>query len=954
MILDYKDDIRGPYKDIRWFCPDSTVIPPKEKCEDEGGIQHARYKDDVTQLAEKNHVYFGQILAGSCNEDFWDAKHNNLRIKQYQLEKYLRDIDDGWIMQKGQFYRGALQVQDEEEWGINFLTELLGNYVVLEKQYYLTRQAVRDIPHKSDVFLRDKIWALSKEIADDNSSFIEIRTKIHSQPDAQDLVKVIAYKKENAAKLSEESTTKINDLIQCLEQVYAAPKVSTILPYVNKIDKKLEIRKLLDTYVDEQMSSPPSISKIITTAELIYAIRQEIGKINKSASRLALMDISILLEDMFFHEIYVWKPQDLDDLLEKICFSGMALTGTGFIENWEWEILENNFTTIDLNQPNRKFPDGYYTLRDLISFQESTRKLVSWGSSMPRAVYQDVVELFGAFEPLSYGYFDEQIHNSILLSLGQSLQVLDDIIAREADFSNNVMGIANQNNIRALNSGYAKGKLIVVEDGQTLEEISSDNIYIFNKPPRDLQPVAGIATVQEGNRVSHIQLLARNLGIPNASLTSKNLQDLKSKSGQEVFYAVSEKGKVIMKPSKKMTKREKKLFNTKKRKEKKVTVPTNKLDLTVNEIINMREISASNSGVICGPKAANLGELKQMYPDKVVEGLVIPFGVFRHHLNQKMPDQEISYWHYLTGIFDSAIKLEEEGHSEEDIEIFILDKLSIFRKAFEKIKFTNPFIADLKAQFKEAFGKELGKVPVFIRSDTNMEDLSEFTGAGLNKSVFNVVSFKSILKGIRQVWASPYTERSYRWRQHYLTNPENVFPSILIIPSVDVEYSGVLVTKGITTGDKNDLTIAFSRGAGGAVDGQAAEMWLLDESQYNILLSPAREAKYRRLPISGGTSSNYATYDEPILNAKNVYDLRVLASDVQDRFPTFTKDNSGGPYDVELGFKDDKIWLFQIRPFVENKNAQSSDYLESISPKIKFKKKVSNTTKISGNLLTLR
>jgi hypothetical protein len=37
---------------------------------------------------------------------------------------------------------------------------------------------------------------------------------------------------------------------------------------------------------------------------------------------------------------------------------------------------------------------------------------------------------------------------------------------------------------------------------------------------------------------------------------------------------------------------------------------------------------------------------------------------------------------------------------------------------------------------------------------------------------------------------------------------------------------------------------------------------------------------------------------------------------------------------VELGFENDKLWLFQIRPFVENKTAKSSEYLEAISPKI--------------------
>ena len=53
-----------------------------------------------------------------------------------------------------------------------------------------------------------------------------------------------------------------------------------------------------------------------------------------------------------------------------------------------------------------------------------------------------------------------------------------------------------------------------------------------------------------------------------------------------------------------------------------------------------------------------------------------------------------------------------------------------------------------------------------------------------------------------------------------------------------------------------------------------------------------------------------------------------------------------GAYDVELGFKDNKLWLFQIRPFVENKKALSSGYLESITPIIDKNKVISLSTKI--------
>ncbi|MCB0663534.1 MAG: phosphoenolpyruvate synthase, partial [Saprospiraceae bacterium] len=97
MIVTFKKDIRGPYKDIRWYCEDGTVIPPKEKCPEPGGVQRARYKDEVVDLAESNHVFLGQILSTTSRHAFWDSTENNARAKQYLLEQYLKQIDNGWV-----------------------------------------------------------------------------------------------------------------------------------------------------------------------------------------------------------------------------------------------------------------------------------------------------------------------------------------------------------------------------------------------------------------------------------------------------------------------------------------------------------------------------------------------------------------------------------------------------------------------------------------------------------------------------------------------------------------------------------------------------------------------------------------------------------------------------------------------------------------------------------------
>jgi phosphoenolpyruvate synthase/pyruvate phosphate dikinase len=213
-----------------------------------------------------------------------------------------------------------------------------------------------------------------------------------------------------------------------------------------------------------------------------------------------------------------------------------------------------------------------------------------------------------------------------------------------------------------------------------------------------------------------------------------------------------------------------------------------------------------------------------------------------------------------------------------------------------------------------------------------MEDLKEFTGAGLNLTLFNVVEKDKIIQGIKDVWASPYTERSYKWRQSYLLNPENVYPSILVIPSVDVDYSGVLITKGILNDKEEDMTIAFSRGAGGAVDGQAAESYLLQANGDNVLVSPSREPNYNKLPLSGGIIKTYATFEQPILSSQNLKQVREFSLQVKSQMASGKNTQSKGPHDIELGFKDHKIYLFQIRPFVENKNALRSEYLKSITP----------------------
>jgi hypothetical protein len=931
-INNYKEDLRGPFQIIKWFCDDGSIIGAREDCPEPGGVQHALRKPEVRQLDRTNHIFFGQILTGMSRNSFWDADNNHSQAKQYSLEQYLRAIDDGWILRKAQFYRGAFQIEDEKEWGQEFLMWLVRQDVSLEQDFFLMRQMVKDIPHENDNDLAQRIRAISKYIAEEYPSFEDIRVKIHGQPSAADFRVVTRFEKENLSKLDSNLQSKITELKTNLEIFYQPVDLSALRKGFKYLNEKYSIRQSLENYVDNFENVENGTSRVMATAELLYEIRQEINSVTWQKGRLALMDISLALEGVFFKEIQSWNPQTAAGMLDKICYSGMAATGTGFIENWEWNEL-----VTDLSTPNvEEVPLSY-----LNNSLGRARNMVEWGTNMPHAIYQDVVELYEGFEPKVLGFYDDRIRGSVLLSLGNTVGQFGDFVAKESNFSNQLMDVSNAGNARGLNPGYAMGELVVVSGSPESVEVENSKIYIFNRPPADLKPLAGIATVTEGNMVSHVQLLARNLAIPNAVISGDNLDDLKRYAGQKVFYAVSNRGTVLMKLAVDMTDIEKELFSKKERNTERITVPIDKIDFSQKNVVNMADINSTASGVICGPKAANLGQLKQLFPENVVEGLVIPFGVFRAHLNQNVTVHDFSYWTMLDDIFAEAKRMEDAGKSADEVEDFQLCELDNMRYAISQIKLMPKLVRELKVGFKDVFGNKIGRVPVFLRSDTNMEDLEDFTGAGLNLTKFNVVDEAKIIEGIKEVWASPYKERSFKWRQRYLNNPENVFPSILIIPSVDVDNSGVLITKGITTGSDIDLTIAFSRGAGGAVDGQAAESYLLKGTGEDLLLSPAREALHRRLPVTGGSMFEAATYEEPILNKFNLYDLKIMARDVQKKMKDSPGVTSDGPWDIELGFKDDKIWLFQIRPFVENKRATSSVYLESISPKVEDGKMVS-------------
>ncbi|HET6564538.1 MAG TPA: PEP/pyruvate-binding domain-containing protein, partial [Xanthomonadales bacterium] len=245
------------------------------------------------------------------------------------------------------------------------------------------------------------------------------------------------------------------------------------------------------------------------------------------------------------------------------------------------------------------------------------------------------------------------------------------------------------------------------------------------------------------------------------------------------------------------------------------------------------------------------------------------------------------------------------------------------------------FTQQLQAALRETFGNQ--QPPgVFIRSDTNVEDLPGFTGAGLNLTLPNVVGMENLLQGIAEVWASPFTARAYAWRQSHMTRPEHVYTSILLLESVASDKSGVLVTQDIDTGDGDILSVAVNEGLGGAVDGQAAESLRIPMDGSRVQVLATATAPWRRVPNpEGGLYLLPSSGSDTVLQPGEIQQLVNFARQLPSTFPPIT-DEAGNPApaDVEFGFVDGDLRLFQIRPFLDSKQARGIGYLQQMESRI--------------------
>ncbi|BCR04913.1 hypothetical protein DESUT3_19820 [Desulfuromonas versatilis] len=911
-VSDMKGLPRGPFKRIRWFCSDGTVHPPRPyPCGDRGGgVQHGEWSDQTKRLRAHGWL-IGNVLADIDAKSFTRHPGWENHLKQILLEQFLIDADNGWIFRRARYYRGALQAENEEASGRGILLSLLGQREWARDNFLVLREATRFIPHGRREAPLTEMRQLSTRLAEQDPEFTPLRIKLHVRPDPGDAAAVRSFAAARPAGPPDPGYEKLADLI---DQVYRPRRLDLQTEELARSVKNPDLVRILRRWSVELSPENPPHERFAAAARALGELRHRFLDAGHQSLSLRLLHLSLDLEQLVFE----LANRRLDTLsrdsrrqhLDGLRATADALYGMGLLAGRQREALEESFVRLDTARVNAS---------DYKVELEYLGRTSRWAEGQLHFVFSETLAHLERLDPRFSLYIPDRLRGSPLTAF---VAVLDTLLAE----ANRMVGIRHElfgnpvaAGVSGLNPGLARGPLLFLHPQDPEFRVDPRGIYVIPETVTELSPVGGIISEGGGNRLSHLQMLARNFGIPNVALDGRLLDTLKAHEGAQAVLAVSPAGVVRLELDGPQWEG---LFGDRQGRPAAMIDPDpGRLDLFTRGIIPLEWLRASDAGRIAGPKAANLGELKTLFPDLVPDGLVIPFGSFRELLEQPFPDAQMTAFSWLSQQHRLLRQLPQGPEREAMREAF----LSRLRAWIGSADPGPEFRSGLREALARHFGAE-GSYGVFVRSDTNVEDLPGFSGAGLNLTVPNVVGDENILQAIRQVWASPFTERAYRWRQDVMENPEHVYVSVLLMKSVAAEKSGVLVTLDVASGRRDRFSVAVNEGVGGAVAGQRAEELLIDPQTGSArLLAQAAQPTRNALLPQGGVARIPASGSESLLDAQEIGILAHMGKELPARFPGLV-DAAGkpAPADIEFGFAGGRFVLFQIRPFLENPRARGN------------------------------
>ncbi|MDT8403243.1 PEP/pyruvate-binding domain-containing protein [Sulfuriflexus sp.] len=913
-IKAFKTSPKGPFKRIRWYCKDGSILPPVAgACAGHGGgIQHGEWNEQTRVLRDAG-FYVGNVLAALDINELVASASGHVQLRQVLLERYLMAADDGWIFRGARYYRGALQVEDEVAAARRLLTALARAGQTRQRDFLLLRVAAKLLVHNEADTDIARVRHLSTRLGEQDPGFEKLRNKLHAQPDAADAERIRQYL-QNAPRRFRPDYER---LAAAIDNAYRHELLEARLAAVAQSLSDRPVAGALRRANAVFNQATPSV-RLQTAARLLRLLREETGHLSTSGQWLDLLDASLALEQQVFTAGSELRTQlgamSRRQRLDSLGHLAMAMYGTGELSQRQWQEMRSALEGMAADEV------GLAELRQNLRYLARAPQWVEGGYQFHFSL---AVQRLAVIETKVKHFIPDQLRSGPVLHYSAILDGLLIDADRLAGLAHRIFNTTTGSGVRMLNPGLARGLLRIADTTGAQLPLLEDGIYVLPETTAELPPVAGILTLGEGNALSHVQILARNLGIPNVLIQQHLLPVLQAQANRNIVMAVSPGGRVVL--AEDGPQWQAILGESRPAADDKLVPELSRLDLSFTALLSLDQLRARDAGRLAGPKAANLGELRQHFPENVPAGIVLPFGVFHAFLQQPVSEGQQSAFNWIQNRYRQLRSLSGvELERERDI---FLQQVQAWIMAQEP---GGEFRRQLRAALRQQLGSDTD-FTLFVRSDTNMEDLPGFSGAGLNRTVPNVKGFEELLTAIKQVWASAFTKRAFAWRQQRMLQPEHIYVSVLLMPSVAVEKSGVMVTTDASNNEPGWVTIAVSEGVGGAVQGEAAEELRLHLASGDVQLLAEATAPLRRvLSDSGGVSYVPVSANPQVLSKDNLQRLRELAETLPARYPM--PDAAGEPaaLDIEFGFHDDQLVLFQARPYLANRRARQNRYLHAL------------------------
>ncbi len=934
--------LKGPYTENICICQDGSRVPVRSEegkilaqpCGSKGQVFCSAFRASWAEALARYGLYLGNIF--SADEYSWNTfKDHHQLVRGYILESYFIENYPSHKFAQLRSFGGLSGAEFEAVAAPRFFERYLSLPSFNDYRHYLLAYELqRRFYARKDLGEINRVRNLSTQIQSRNPSFKPLRDSIHNRISAADIPRIQTFR--DALK-SDQDRRLCNELIEAMKTLTAMNE--TILRGEIDLISDVQARSKL-TKILQGMHPGDPFSALSSLASLLVEIRGYVsGRSLAPADSRRLIDISIMAANVIHTSggrlLGDPRPLTLQRHLQLLESLTAASYGTGLLSGREYAAARERIRQI--------LDKKEISVQELSQFLQSDTT-VEWALNSIRFSFAEAMDAWKLVIPEITLVSDDILRSSPLLNYARILEKLCDFAGKKLGIRHELPGGHGASSVRALNPGVATGELrFSPPEGS----YTRDHIIALMETPADLTPAAGIITMGEGNMVSHVQLLARAMGIPNSVVVPDLFRQLRAYDRKQVFYLVTPAGRVSIKPVSQMTNTDRTIVSEYRKNERrrsdgtlisgasKLRINPDRINLGDARPIDLLSARRDESGIRYGPKAAYLGELKRLFPASVSRGIVLPFGVYYGHFQRcqvaipqnvstvVVAEEDRQLPRFVRKTYDEFFnKMIPAGKTEQELAEWIKPRLRIIQHSI----INTPLDPELRESLRMEFRRQdlfLGNheeetVGCFVRSDTNVEDLDEFNGAGLNLTLFNLSTFREILDGIKEVWASPFSYRSFSWRQTMIDAPFWVLPSVVIQESVSSEKSGVLITADPRTGNSEHMFIATSEGVGGTVEGSSAEtlLWTPVGTQ---LVTQFKSPWRRILDPKGGSIVRASTGSPEVLTSQELNTLVDAGKMISGRFKAaFDTWQRPRPWDIEYGFVGGKLWLFQVRPFIGN------------------------------------